>query len=235
VRQGVFIVVAVKAWAQLLGDRIERLPEFEVIGSGTDGADALAELERSDAQGGIVVIDVGTQLALPTASALLRSDATMRLVAVALDEEPGQAMAWASAGAIGLVGSTASLDELLSTLTEVARGEASCSAGISGALLRGITNNNGGSRLARNATPLTGRELEVAWLVARGFTNKEIATRLQIAPGTVKSHVHNVIRKLGVGRRAHVSSKLPQESRLPPATPSSIPVISAAVATMFRP
>src|ERR1700752_580863 len=109
-RQGVLIVVAVKAWAQLLGDRIER--QFEVIGIATDGADAVAELERSDAQGGIVVIDVGAKLALPTPSALLRSDATIRLVAVALDEEPGRAMVWASAGAVGLVGRTASIDEL---------------------------------------------------------------------------------------------------------------------------
>lgn len=211
--RAVFIVAPVKAWAELLGDRIGRLPEFEVIGSATDGAaDALAELERFDAPGGIVVVDVGTQHALPTASAFRRSHAAIRLVAVALDEEPSQAIAWASAGAIGLVGRTASLDELLSTLTEVAGGRASCSAGISGALLRGITNNNGGSRLAHNATPLTERELEVARLVASGFTNKEIATRLQVAPGTVKSHVHKVILKLGVGRRAYVSSKLPQGS-----------------------
>jgi DNA-binding NarL/FixJ family response regulator len=230
VRQRVFIVVAVKAWAQLLADRIER--QFEVIGSAADGAGALAELERSDAQGGIVVIDAGAQLALPTASALLRSDATIRLVAVALDEEPGQAMEWASAGAIGLVGRTASVDELLDTLTEVARGEASCSAGISGALVRGITNNNGGSRLAGSAAPLTERELEVAWLVASGLTNKEIATRLQISPGTVKSHVHKVIRKLGVGRRAHVSGKLSQDSRLPPAFPSSIPLTAYGVTTL---
>jgi DNA-binding CsgD family transcriptional regulator len=87
--------------------------------------------------------------------------------------------------------------------------------GVSTALLRGIGSTNGGSRRTRNATPLTGREEEVASLVAGGFTNKEIAARLHIAPGTVKSHVHNVIRKLGVARRAHVARKLPQDNLLP--------------------
>jgi DNA-binding NarL/FixJ family response regulator len=214
-RQRVYLVVAVKAWAQLLGDRIERIPEFEVIGSAPDAGVALADLERLDAPAGIVVIDVGTPLALQTAAALLRSDTTQQLVAVALEEDPGHAIAWASTGAIGLVGRTASLDELLHTLTEAAGGEPSCSAAISGALLRGISSVDGRSRNSHSATQLTGRELEVAWLVAGGFTNREIATRLQISHGTAKSHVHSVIRKLGVARRAHVASKLPQSDCVP--------------------
>jgi DNA-binding NarL/FixJ family response regulator len=208
----VFTIVAVKAWAQLLGDRIERMPEFEVVGSAPDGAVALDELRRLDPPAGIIVIDVDTRLALETASVVLRSDATGQLIAVGLDEDPADAVAWAMAGAVGLVDRTASLDELLNTLAEVARGEPHCSAGIAGALLRGISSANDGSR--RNAMPLTGRELEVARLVASGLTNKEIATRLQIAPGTVKSHVHSVIRKLSVARRAHVASKLPQGNLL---------------------
>ena len=222
-RQRVYLVVAVKAWAQLLGDRIERIPEFEVIGSSADAGAALVELERLDAPARIVVIDVGTPLALQTAAALLRSHTTEQLVAVALDENPGHAIAWASTGAIGLVGRTASLEELLGTLADVAGGEASCSAGISGALLRGIGSVNGGSRHSRNTTPLTGRELEVAWLVAGGFTNREIATRLHISEGTAKSHVHSVIRKLGVARRAHVAGKLPQDE-----SPTPLPVPTSA-------
>jgi DNA-binding NarL/FixJ family response regulator len=48
---------------------------------------------------------------------------------------------------------------------------------------------------------LTPREYQVAMLVARGLTNKEIAHRLGVTEGTVKLHVHNILRKLGARNR----------------------------------
>jgi DNA-binding NarL/FixJ family response regulator len=48
---------------------------------------------------------------------------------------------------------------------------------------------------------LTPRELEVARLVARGLSNKEISQILGTSPGTVKVQVHWVLQKLGVSKR----------------------------------
>ena len=48
---------------------------------------------------------------------------------------------------------------------------------------------------------LTPREREVALLVARGLTNKEVARALHLSDGTVKQHVHNIFLKLGTRRR----------------------------------
>jgi DNA-binding NarL/FixJ family response regulator len=48
---------------------------------------------------------------------------------------------------------------------------------------------------------MTPREHQVAMLVVRGLTNKEIARQLGITEGTVKLHVHNILRKLGVRSR----------------------------------
>jgi pimeloyl-ACP methyl ester carboxylesterase len=56
------------------------------------------------------------------------------------------------------------------------------------------------------ATPLTGRELEVARLVAAGLTNHSIATRLSVAPRTAESHVENIRRKLHVRSRAQIAA-----------------------------
>jgi DNA-binding CsgD family transcriptional regulator len=49
--------------------------------------------------------------------------------------------------------------------------------------------------------PLSPREREVALLVARGLTNKEIAGELRLSDGTVKLHVHNIFLKLGARKR----------------------------------
>lgn len=52
-----------------------------------------------------------------------------------------------------------------------------------------------------NGKGLTAREHEVARLVARGLTNKEVARELGLADGTVKLHVHNILQKLGEKNR----------------------------------
>ena len=53
---------------------------------------------------------------------------------------------------------------------------------------------------------LTGRELEVAGLVADGLTNQAIARRLSVAPRTAEAHVENIRRKLGVRSRAQIAA-----------------------------
>jgi two-component system response regulator DevR len=52
---------------------------------------------------------------------------------------------------------------------------------------------------------LTAREREVIALLAHGLTNREIGTRMFVSESTAKFHVHNVMRKLGVRRRAEVA------------------------------
>jgi ATP/maltotriose-dependent transcriptional regulator MalT len=54
--------------------------------------------------------------------------------------------------------------------------------------------------------PITARELEVAALIARGLTNKQIATELVIAEGTAERHVANILSKLGFTARAQVAA-----------------------------
>ena len=53
---------------------------------------------------------------------------------------------------------------------------------------------------------LTGRELEVAELVAEGLTNQAIARRLSVAPRTAEAHVENIRRKLQVRSRAQIAA-----------------------------
>lgn len=55
---------------------------------------------------------------------------------------------------------------------------------------------------------LTGREAELAQLVASGFPNKEIATRLGLTEGTVKIHLHRIYKKLGVTGRMALAAQI---------------------------
>jgi non-specific serine/threonine protein kinase len=60
-------------------------------------------------------------------------------------------------------------------------------------------------RAVPTGVALTARECEVAGLIARGLTNRQIATELVIAEGTVANHVVNILNRLGVGSRAQVA------------------------------
>lgn len=55
---------------------------------------------------------------------------------------------------------------------------------------------------------LSGREAEIAILIGRGLTNKEIAAELCISPATVRTHVYNLYRKAGVGNRVELANLL---------------------------
>ena len=66
---------------------------------------------------------------------------------------------------------------------------------------------------ADGENPLTKRELEILSLVARGKSNQEIADELYIAPGTVRVHVHTILRKLEVRDRTQ-AALLAIENRL---------------------
>lgn len=68
---------------------------------------------------------------------------------------------------------------------------------------------NGGSN------GLTSREAEIAENVATGLQNKEIAERLGIADGTVRIHVHNIFKKLGIQNRVELANRINEQRSVP--------------------
>jgi DNA-binding NarL/FixJ family response regulator len=61
---------------------------------------------------------------------------------------------------------------------------------------------------------LTRRELEVARLVARGFSNREVAEALVVTPKTAKNHVHRILDKLGVRSRSQIIARANEFGRV---------------------
>jgi len=66
-------------------------------------------------------------------------------------------------------------------------------------------------RARRGRSPLSGREVEVADLVAAALSNRQIAERLVLSERTVESHVRNILTKLGFTTRTEIATWVVQQ------------------------
>jgi two-component system nitrate/nitrite response regulator NarL len=150
----------------------------------------------------VVLLDMAMPDAVRLVGALREHAPDARVVALAVPEVEGVIVACAEAGVAACVTRGETLDQLVATLSHVVRGDSLCSPVTSGVLLRRIRAL--ALRVPREPDEgcLTRRELEVLGLLEEGLSNKQIARRLGIELSTVKNHVHNVLAKLGVARRA---------------------------------
>ena len=99
-------------------------------------------------------------------------------------------------GARGYVLKHTSRDELAGAIRRVAGGGHYFGEDVIGALI-------GADQTPDESGAITTRELEILRLLTAGLTNKDIGERLHLSPETIKTHLGNIYRKLGVEGRAH--------------------------------
>ena len=119
------------------------------------------------------------------------------------------------AGVHGFLLKDAEPDILANAVRAVARGESVLASGVTGRVMEWVRDGAGTSESAAALEGLTQRERDVLAEIGRGATNAEIAATLFIAETTVKTHVSNLLSKLGardrvalalIAQRAGISS-----------------------------
>ena len=205
-RLHIAVVSGVRFLREALAEILERDPLVSVVGVCTDLIElvALRPILHAD----VVLVDA----TLPEGPNALRRALDiapeMRIVAFAVSETEDDIVAWAEAGVIGYIPSTAALADFVRLVMDIHRGEQVCSGQVAAGLLRRIalSANRGNGRYTTFLVPgLTERERLVAELLRTGLSNKEIARRLSISLATTKSHVHSLLGKLNVRRRKQVA------------------------------
>lgn len=203
----VIVVSSVLLYREGLAASLVADGRLQVV-SVTDPNRAIAEVTalRPDA----VVFDASGEEALAMARQLKRIDDHLVLVGFGISNSAAHVVACAEAGLAGFIDENGSIDALVQTIVAALRGEFRCSPRVSAILCERLAS------LASRDSPaqapakfsLTPREREIASLVSEGLSNKEIALDLRIGPATVKNHVHNILDKLGVRRRAAIAAKV---------------------------
>jgi two-component system, NarL family, nitrate/nitrite response regulator NarL len=196
----VLLVGDIRIYREMLTKALEQQAGIRILDSVAHLEDALtsAELLLPD----VILLDMTMVNSIATARAILRSAPTAKLLALHVPETDDRAIACIEAHADGYLARSASLDELITGLETVARGEVSCSPQIAAAILKRI-NAASDAGLSRRLTP---REREALVLIEKGLSNKQIAQRMSIEIGTVKKHVHAILDKLGVARRTEAAA-----------------------------
>ena len=153
-----------------------------------------------------MLIDVTQGIDLDEVRAIALAYPAVALVALGLQEQRQNVVRCGRAGFRGYVERHASVEHLCQALSDVIAGRLACSAEISGGLLRALFSRDSSSPEATEA--LTAREGEVLQLIGNGLSNKEIASQLCLSVATVKHHVHHVLHKLKLPRRAQAMRRV---------------------------
>ena len=156
----------------------------------------------------IVLIDVTQGIDLDEVRAVALERADIALVALGLQEQRQDVIRCGRAGFSGYVARNASVEELCQALSDVSSGRLACSAEISGGLLRALFRMDRQVHANDLEDALTRREGEVLQLIGQGLSNKEIARDLSLSLATVKHHVHHVLQKLKLPRRAQAMRRV---------------------------
>jgi len=158
-----------------------------------------------DSQFDVLLID-SLQTTWPAAKIARETGGHTAYKAVLIGMEPDEElfMAAVRSGVMGYLLKDASASELVAAVRAVYRGEAVCPPQLCSTLFRFVAHVIEESPVKRSAPKpdLTMRQQQLMALVAKGLTNKEIASRLNLSEFTVRNHIHRVLKQLDAGSRS---------------------------------
>jgi NarL family two-component system response regulator LiaR len=187
---------------------------IEVVGEADNGRDAVSQAERL--QPDVILMD----LVMPEMDGIeaighiVARRPEARILVLTSFAAYDKVFPAIKAGAMGYLLKDSDSEELVRAIREVHRGESSLHPKIARMLLQEVSQEQPPEevqpppqRYGRHpmVDPLTGREVEVLRLVARGRSNLEIARELVITEGTVRTHVSNILSKLHLASRTQAT------------------------------
>ncbi len=173
-------------------------PELEIVGEAANGVEAVRLVHQLKPD--VVLMD----LLMPemdgiTATGIIKHELPdVEVVALTSVLEDGSVVGAIRAGAIGYLLKDTDADELTRAIKAAAAGQVQMSPTVLARLTREI-------KLPESPEKLTGREIEVLRLLAKGLSNREIGLELGIVEKTVKTHVSSILGKLNLLSRTQAT------------------------------
>jgi DNA-binding NarL/FixJ family response regulator len=174
---------------------LQRAGGFEIVGEASNGAQVLPLVRRLKPD--LVLLDIRMpQMDGLTCLTKIRKDfPDVKVVMLSVSQDPDLIQSALKKGASAFIVKTIDSDDLAAAVRQALNGNVFTTAGIT---------EDPGQRAAKDAG-LTERELGIVRAVARGLSNEAISKELWVAEQTVKFHLTNIYRKLGVSNRTEAA------------------------------
>ncbi len=183
---------------------LETAPDIEVVGEAMSGDEMLALLPKVNPDVVILDLRMPNGDGLDTLTRIRQDHPGMKVIILSMFEDSEHIDQALQRGADGYVVKSINPLDLPSTIRQVVEGAVHLRGVATVAGPGGGTGGEGAPRQSGGAV-LTDRELTILKLVAEGLSNLDIANRLFVTEQTVKFHLSNIYRKLGVGNRTEAT------------------------------
>lgn len=183
---------------------LESSEEIEVVGEAADGEEAVHQAQRLEPA--LVLMDIrmpnldGLSATKQILSEAETSSKVLILTTFGMNEHVFDAL---EAGASGFLLKDSPPEDLVSAVRVISRGDALLDPKVTRAVISNFVKKPRRGDWETKLRSLTAREIDVLRLLGRGLSNAEMAEQLVISPGTVKTHVANILMKLEVRDRVH--------------------------------
>ena len=168
--------------------------ELQLIGEASSGEEGL-EIARA-LEPDLILLDLNMKGmgGIETLRALREADLAARILILTVSDAADDLVAAIRAGADGYLLKDMEPEDLLARIVEALRGRIVITESLRGLLARSLRDD--AQAAERSLAPLTEREKDILGCLAGGLSNKLIARDLNIAEGTVKVHIKNLLKKL---------------------------------------
>lgn len=181
--------------------------DVEVVAEAGDGRAALDVIAQHRPD--VVLLDLRMPVldGIGTLRELAGAEHVPAVLVLTTFDDDEAVLAALRAGARGYLLKDVTLEQLVEAVKTVAEGGSLVRPAVSQRLLSGLDKMQNSFASLDQPDPLTERETEILRLMAGGYSNREIANSLNVAEGTVKNHVSNILSKLGVRDRTRAVLK----------------------------
>lgn len=198
-----FLLIENRLLREALVRLFRKRPDLEVVGQ-CSPTDELP-LDVSESQCNVLVGDSFlTERLTPDFGPKLGMPEGCKIILVGMELEDEQFLGAVRSGVMGYLLQDASASDVVAAVRAVFRGEAICPRQLCSALFRFVAQAPTEIQLS-DAPPkpdLTLRQQQLVTLVAKGMTNKEIATQLNLSEFTVRNHIHNILKQVDASSRS---------------------------------
>lgn len=179
-------------------------PDMEVIGEAADGNAAIAKTRELAPDLLVMDISMPELNGLKATEKLRKEFPDLKILTLTRHTDDGYLQQLIKAGVNGYVLKQSAPTELITAIRTVTSGRSYVDSDLTHKVLGGYAGRTTGPMRGEGGTEISERESEVLRLIAWGYSNKEIASRLELSVKTVEAHKSNAMRKLNMRSRIDI-------------------------------